>query len=102
MLTKTLIGVATAIAIGLGSLTATTSTASATNYYSGWNWGWQGGSNWNRHHHKPKKVCKPVYRKIKWRDYWGHAHWKTIKVGYKCEWVYPRKKRRHGNWNHAY
>lgn len=108
MFTKTLIGAATAITIAFGSLTATATTASATNYNYGWNsgWsgGWNGGSNWNHGHHK-KKICKPVYRKIKWWDYWGHPHWKKVQVGYKCEWVYPkwnRPHRKNNGWKPAY
>jgi hypothetical protein len=99
MLTKTLIGAATAITIAIGSLAATPSTASA----SGYGYSWSSGNNWHHYQPKPKKICKPVYRKVKWWDYYGHSHWKKVRVGYKCHWVYPHKKYNHGgNWNNAY
>jgi hypothetical protein len=101
MLTKTFIGAATAITIAVGSLAATTSTASA----SGYGYGYVSGPNWQfQYQPRPKKICKPVFRTVKWRDYYGHPHWKKIQVGYKCEWVYPKHRRHHqgGNWNPAY
>jgi hypothetical protein len=83
MISKTILGVTAAAFIAAGSLAATTGTASATYY------GWQG---YGHGHHG--KICKPIYKKVVWKDRWGHWHRSFKLVDYKCWWP-----KRHHDWN---
>jgi hypothetical protein len=80
MITKTILGATAAAFIAAGSLGATTTTASAT-YFGGP--GFYFGYGPHPHGHK---VCKPIYKKVKWQDYYGHWHSKVKIVDYKCWW----------------
>jgi hypothetical protein len=101
MFTKTVLGVTAAAFIAAGSLGASTTTASATGIYIGGN-GFHFG--FGDYPHYGKKVCKPIFKKIKWRDRYGYWHYKVKIVDYKC-WF---KKKRHwdddyyGPWDGGY
>ncbi len=90
MITKTILGVAAAAFIAAGSLGATTSSASAAGIYVGNNCVYIGMGGHNPH---GKKFCKPIYKKVGWKDKWGHWHTRVKIVDYKCTWM-PR-----GTWN---
>jgi hypothetical protein len=105
MLKKTLLATATAGMIAAGALATAGSAAAAPHGpYGGPNGGFQfGGPNWTfqfnagpRHH--PKRICKPVFRQVKWWDRYGRPHWKRVAVGRKCFIVRPHHNRHH-NWN---
>jgi len=88
MFTKTILGVAAAAFIAAGSLGASTSTASATGIYVGGNGFYFGyGDGYPNY---GKKVCKPILKKIKWRDRWGYWHSVVKVVDYKC-WFKHKK-----------
>src|SRR5688500_6775475 len=87
MFTKTILCATAAAFIAAGALGASTTTASATSFYLGGP-GFHFGYGDYPHH--GKKVCKPIVKKIKWRDRWGYWHVKVKVVDYKCWW----KKRR--------
>ena len=74
MFTKTVLGVTAAAFIAAGSLGASTTTASATGIYVGGNGFYFG---YNDHPNYGKKICKPILKKIKWRDRWGYGHSKV-------------------------
>jgi hypothetical protein len=87
MITRTILGATAAAFIGAGSLGASTATASAAGIHIG---GPAFGGGYGSHHHG-HKVCKPVFKKVAWKDKWGHWH-STVKiVDYKCWWT-------HGKW----
>jgi hypothetical protein len=79
MITKTILAATAATFIGAGAIGASTGTASASGIYVG---GPGFGFGYGPHH--GQKVCKPVFKKVAWRDYWGNWH-STVKiVDYKC------------------
>jgi len=79
MLKKTLIATTTAGLIAAGSL-ATATGASATVV----------GPGHYRPHVQPVRICQPVFKNVTW--WWfGQPHWRVIKVGEKCHWVFPPK-----------
>jgi hypothetical protein len=84
MISKTILGATAAAFIAAGSLAATTGTASAT-YYGGWH------GHGHGHH---GKICKPIYKKVVWKDRWGHWHRSFKLVDYKCWWP-----KRYHDWN---
>ena len=40
---------------------------------------------YSKHHRH--KVCKPIYKKVRWYDKYGHRHIRIKIVGYHCWWV---------------
>jgi hypothetical protein len=93
MFTKTILGATAAAFIAAGSLGASTTTASATGVYIGGNGFYFGYGDYPH----GKMVCKPIYKKIKWRDRWGYWHSVVKVVDYKCWW-----KHRHHDWDDNY
>jgi hypothetical protein len=97
MIKTTLIAAVAAAFLGLGTLAATTSTASAGYAYSS---GYVGGNGWYfGWGHKPRyykppvhRVCKPIYKKIKYWQHWRGWVWKTVYAGQKC-WYQPVYRR---------
>jgi hypothetical protein len=87
MFKKSIIALGAAAFLAAGSLGVTTGTASAGVYVN------QHGVYIGGPHHHGKKVCKPEYRKVVWRDKWGHKHVKMKYVGQKCWW-----KKNHHHW----
>lgn len=96
MLKRTLIAAGLATAMAAGTLTAGTAPASAGGYGSGyvggngWYLGWGHQKPWVKPHHyfKPpmRKVCQPVYKKIKvYHRYYGWV-WQTVYAGQTCGW----------------
>ena len=75
MFAKTLIAATAASILAAGTLAATTGSASATSY--------KAGHYVTKVVYVPKKVCEPVYKTIKWHDYYGW-HTKTVYAGQKC------------------
>jgi hypothetical protein len=94
MITKTILGVTAAAFIAAGSLGATASSAAASGVYVGGN-GFYFGFNDGYGPHG-KKICKPIYKKVGWKDKWGHWHTKVKLVDYKCYW------KPYGNWHGGY
>jgi hypothetical protein len=90
MINKTLLGIAAAGAIVAGSLGATTTSASAASIHVGNNGVYVGFGGHGPH---GKKVCKPIYKKVGWKDKWGNWHTRWKVVDYKCSW------RGHGGWH---
>lgn len=79
MLKKTLLATATAGLIAAGTMT----TASAAPYHpSHGSPSIYFGFNFGPSMSPPPPVCRPVYKKVKWWDRYGHAHWRTVKVRY--------------------
>lgn len=99
MFKQTLIATATAGLIALGGLGATTTAASAASIqFGGPNWNVQIGNGYPGprpffHEMRPKPVCTPVTRTVKWWDHWNRPHWTVMVVGQTC--TYPGQ----GNWN---
>jgi hypothetical protein len=98
---KMLIAAIAAAFLAFGALTVTTSTASAGGY--GYSSGYVGGNGWYlgwgykpqyKPYHKPpvQKVCKPVYKTIKYWQHWRGWVWKTVYAGQKC-WYQPVYRR---------
>ena len=89
MMKKTLIATATAGLIAAGAMVATTGTASAAGIYfggPGWSVGISDGHGW-RGHRRPHRVCKPVFKTVRWWDRWGRPHFKQVVVGQECHWA---------------
>lgn len=104
MFKKTMLAVATAGLIAVGALGATTSAASAGGYdgqgsggmqYGGPGRSLQFGFGNSQPQFHPQKVCKPVFKKVKWWDRWGNPHRSMVVVGQKCFFV--RGHRHHRN-----
>ena len=104
---KTLLGSLTAGVIAVGALTATTGTAVAAGPQS-FGYGYQAGSqDLLQYVHGPRRQfrrqarrnrdCRPVFRKVMWRDHYGRPHWKRVKVGVTCA---PR--RQHDSYGYGY
>jgi hypothetical protein len=79
MLKKTILGLGAAALISAGALGATAGTASAGIYVG------QHGIYVGHHH--GHKVCKPIFKKVRWFDKWGHPHVKVVRAGTKCYWT---------------
>lgn len=78
MFKKTILGLGAAALISVGALGATASTASAAVYI--------GPHGIHVSHHHGHKVCKPVFKKVRWFDKWGHPHVKVVHTT-KCYWT---------------
>ena len=88
----TLIAATAAGMIAAGSLAAAPANATGTVHggitFSGPGWS-IGIGNFHPPHFRPHRVCEPVYKRV--RAWWhGRPHWRVIKVGERCYWVYPR------------
>jgi hypothetical protein len=89
MLKKTLIATATAGLIAAGSLVGTAGSASAAGIQfggPGWHVGIGGGPGWGWN--KPRYVCQPVFKKVKFWDRWGRPYFKTVAVSQHCFWTF--------------
>ncbi len=89
MLKKTLIATATAGLIAAGALTSATVASAAPMY---------GGDPGRSIGHpgyppppyfRPHRICEPEFKRVSYWSY-GHRHWRLIKVGERCHWVYPQ------------
>ena len=105
MFKKTILATATAGLIALGALGAMTSAASAGGYgdsgpggfqFGGPGWSLQLGLDSGHPNFHPQKICKPVFKKVKWWDRRGHPHWSFVVVGQKCFFQRPYHPRRDG------
>jgi hypothetical protein len=88
MLKKTLIATATAGLISVGALVGTAGTASAASITfggPGWHVGIGNGPNWGGP--RPRQVCQPVFKTVRWWDRWGRPHFKRVVVRQECHWV---------------
>ncbi len=97
MMKKTLIATATAGLIAAGAMVGTTSTASAASIYfggPGWSVG-VGGPGWGPQ--RLHKVCKPVFKTVRWHDRWGRLHINKVVVRQTCHWTH-RNHRQDGVW----
>jgi hypothetical protein len=83
MFKKTILAAAAAAVIAATSLAATTTTASATYNYGT-------GHYVTKVVYVPKKHCEPVYKQVKWQDYYGQWHWKTVHAGESCKTFYVK------------
>ncbi|MCX5514233.1 hypothetical protein C3941_24105 [Kaistia algarum] len=90
MMKPTLLALAATLAITAGTFGVTTGTASAQPYHGGpgYNGGWHDGPRGPGWHH-PRKICKPIFRKIKVHGPYGFR-WKTVAVGERCFVAPPR------------
>ena len=98
MLKKTLIATAAAGLLSVGALTATTSAASAAGIYFGGP-GWSvgiGGPTFGPY--RPHRVCKPVYKTVKWWDRWHRPHFRKVVVRQTCYWTYGPNPAWGSNW----
>jgi len=102
MMKKTLIATATAGLIATGAMIGTTSTASAAVYFGGPGWSIGiGAPNWQRE--RPHRVCTPVFRTERWRDYWGRMHQRRVVVRQECHWTYGRRDGwQNHRWDHRW
>ena len=90
MMKKTLIATATAGLIAAGAMVATTGTASAASITfggPGWSVGIGDGPGWRGE--RPHRVCKPIFKTVRWWDHWGRPHLKRVVVGRDCRWGGP-------------
>ena len=84
MFRKAIAATATAAAIAVASLAATTGTASA--YSANPN-----GYYYTKLVHVPKIDCEPVYRQVRWVDYYGRWHTQSVKVSESCKTIYVKQ-----------
>lgn len=88
MIKQTLIATATAGLIAVGAMVGTTGTASAATVHFGGP-GWSvgiGGPAFGPQ--RPHRVCKPVFKTVRWWDNWGRPHFKRVVVRQECRWAY--------------
>ena len=93
MFKKMLIASATAGLIAAGGLAATTETASAGQRGYSFQFGNSGIYFNYGYRANPRRNCKPIFKRVRWRDHYGRPHWKRIKVGVQC--FRPQHRRHH-------
>lgn len=88
MLKKTLIASATAGLIALGALAGSADSANAGHRHGhgpgpGYHQG-KPAAHWTFHRHRVNRFCRPVIKRVMWRDRWGRPHWTKARVGFRC------------------
>ena len=85
MFNRTFLGLGAAAFIAAGSIGATSGVASAR-YDEGPGIYLSVGPS----HHRGHKVCKPIYKKVRWYDKWGRPHVRVKIIDYRCWWEHRR------------
>ncbi len=100
MFKKTLIATAAAGMLAAGALVGTAGAASAASVQfggPGWHIGIGNGPGYFPH--RPRQVCHPVFKTVKWWDRWHRPHFKRVVVRQQCTWVYGPQHGGPGPWN---